>query len=104
MLAQSIKEGFVRHRLSVSSTKLEVPFWPRGFDVLIRFSTNCVVRSLVFDHKDLIPNPLHVLQKDLLAAAVIQFRGPAIGVASDSLGRFKGAVIFQEIRNPGRPE
>jgi hypothetical protein len=29
----------------------------------------------------LIPDPLHILQEHLLAAAVIQFRGPAVGVA-----------------------
>jgi hypothetical protein len=53
--------------------------------------------------KDLIPNPLHVLQKDLLTAAVIEFRGPAVGVAGDSLSGFN-AVIFQKICDAGRPE
>ena len=51
-----------------------------------------------------IPNPLHVLEQNLLAAAVIEFRGPAVGVAGDSLSGFKGAVIFQKIRDAGRPE
>jgi hypothetical protein len=36
-----------------------------------------------------VPNPFHILQKDLLLAAVIEFRGPAVGVAGDALGRFK---------------
>ena len=72
--------------------------------LLIRFSTNRVVRSLVFDHKDLIPNPLHVLQKDLLAAAVIKFRGPAVGMAGNPLSGFKGTVIFQKIREAGCSE
>ena len=47
---------------------------------------------------------LHVLEENLLAAAVIEFRGPAVGVAGDSLSGFKGAVIFQKIRDAGRPE
>jgi hypothetical protein len=54
--------------------------------------------------KALISNPLHIFEQDLLAAAVIEFRGPAIGVASDSLSGFKGAVIFQKIRDAGRPK
>ena len=41
-----------------------------------------------------IANSLHVLQEDLLTAAVIKFRGPAVGVAGDSLSGFKRAVIF----------
>ncbi len=41
---------------------------------------------------------LHVLQQNLLAAAVIEFRGPAVGVAGNSLGGFKSPVIFQKIR------
>jgi len=47
---------------------------------------------------------LHVLQEHLLTAAVIEFRGPAVGVASDPLGGFQGAVICQKIRDTGRPE
>jgi hypothetical protein len=39
-----------------------------------------------------------------LAAAIIKFRGPAVCVTSDSLSGFKGAVIFQKIRDTGRPE
>jgi hypothetical protein len=41
---------------------------------------------------------------NLLTAAVIKFCGPAVSVAGDSLSGFKGAVIFQEIRDAGRPE
>jgi hypothetical protein len=52
----------------------------------------------------LVPNPLHVLEQNLLSAAVIEFRGPAVGVTSDALSGFKGAVIFQKIRDPGRPK
>ena len=33
-----------------------------------------------------IPNPLHVFEQNLLTAAVIEFGGPAVGAASNSLG------------------
>jgi len=39
-----------------------------------------------------------------LAAAVVKFGGPAVGVASDSLSGFQGAVIFQKIRDARGPE
>ena len=51
-----------------------------------------------------IPNSLHVVQENLLTAAVIEFRSPAVGMAGDPLSGFKGAIIFQKIRDPGRPE
>jgi hypothetical protein len=44
------------------------------------------------------------LQEHLLSAAVIEFRGPAVGVACDSLSGFKGAIIFEKISNTGGPE
>jgi hypothetical protein len=49
-------------------------------------------------------SPLHILQQNLLTVAVIELRGPAIGVASDALGSFKGAVIFQKVRDTGCAE
>jgi hypothetical protein len=52
----------------------------------------------------LVPNPFHVLQENLLTAAVIEFRGPAVRVPGDSLSGFKGSVIFQKICDTGRPE
>ena len=52
----------------------------------------------------LIPNPFHILQENLLTAAVIEFCGPAVGMAGDSLSGFQGAVIFQKIRDAGRPK
>jgi hypothetical protein len=52
----------------------------------------------------LIPNPLHVFEQNLLPAAIIEFRGPAVSVAGDPLSGFQGTVIFQEIRGTGRPE
>ena len=52
----------------------------------------------------LVPNSLHVFEQNFLTAAVIEFRGPAVGVTSDSLGGFQGAVILQKIRDAGRPE
>jgi hypothetical protein len=42
---------------------------------------------------------LPCLQENLLTAAVVEFRSPAVGVAGDSLSGFKSAVIFQEIRD-----
>jgi hypothetical protein len=47
---------------------------------------------------------LHIFQEYLLPAAVIKFRGPAVGMAGDPLRGFQGAVIFQKICDPGRPE
>jgi hypothetical protein len=32
-----------------------------------------------------IPDPLHVFEQNLLTASVIEFRGPAVGVAEDAL-------------------
>ena len=51
-----------------------------------------------------IPNPLHVLEQNLLTAAVIEFRGPAVGMTSNPLSYLQSAVIFQKIRDAGRPE
>ena len=51
-----------------------------------------------------ISDSFHILQEHLLPAAVIQFRGPTIGVTGDSLSGFKSAVIFQKIRDAGRPK
>jgi hypothetical protein len=51
-----------------------------------------------------VPNPLHILEQNLLAAAVIKLGCPAVGVAGDALRGFKGTVIFQKIRDAGRPE
>jgi hypothetical protein len=45
----------------------------------------------------LVPNPLHVFEQNLLTAAVIELRGPAVDVAGDSLSGFKGAVIVEKI-------
>ena len=51
----------------------------------------------------LVTNPLHILQENLLAAAVIKFRGPAVGVAGDALSGLQSAVIFEKIRDACRP-
>jgi hypothetical protein len=50
------------------------------------------IRTICPEH--LIPNSFHILEQYLLTAAVIEFRGPAVGVAGDALSSFKGAVIF----------
>jgi hypothetical protein len=47
---------------------------------------------------------LHIFEQNFLTAAVIKFRGPTVGVASDALSGFQRAVIFQKIRDAGRPE
>jgi hypothetical protein len=52
----------------------------------------------------LVADPLHVFEQNLLTAAVIKFRRPAVGVAGDALSGFQRAVIFQKIRDAGRPE
>jgi hypothetical protein len=52
----------------------------------------------------LVPNPLHILEQNLLAATVIKLCRQAVGVAGDSLSGFQGAVIFQKVRDPGGPE
>ena len=62
------------------------------------------VRSNLNRKRFLIPNPLQVFEQNLLTAAVIEFRGPAVGMAGDPLSGFKRAVIFQKIRDAGRPE
>jgi hypothetical protein len=54
--------------------------------------------------KILIPNPLHVFEENLLAAAVIEFRCPAVGVTGDPLSGFKGALIFQKMMPVARNE
>ena len=52
----------------------------------------------------LIPNPLHILEQNLLAAAVVDVRDSAVGVAGNALSGFKGALIFQKILDTGRPK
>jgi DNA-binding transcriptional LysR family regulator len=52
----------------------------------------------------LIANPLHILEQYLLTTAVIEFRGPTIGVAGDPLSGLQSAVVFQKIRDAGGPE
>jgi hypothetical protein len=51
-----------------------------------------------------IPNPLHVLEQHLLAAAIIKLCRPAVGVAGNALSGFKGAIVLEKIRDTGRPE
>ena len=48
--------------------------------------------------------PPLLLEQNLLAAAVIEFRGSAVGMPGNPLSGFQGAVIFQKIRDAGRPE
>ena len=55
----------------------------------------------VFQMANSVPNSLHVFEQNLLTAAVIELRRPAIGVAGDTLSGFKGAVIFKKIGDTG---
>jgi hypothetical protein len=48
-----------------------------------------------------IPNPLHVFEQNLLAAAVIKLSRPAIGMSGDSLGDLKIPSIVEKIRYVG---
>jgi len=48
----------------------------------------------------LVPNPFHIFEQNLLTAAVIELRGPAIGVAGNSLSGFESAIIFQKLVMP----
>jgi hypothetical protein len=43
-----------------------------------------------------IPNSFHVFEQHFLAAPVIDFRGPAVGVSGDSLSRFECPRHFPE--------
>jgi hypothetical protein len=52
----------------------------------------------------LIPNPLHIFEKYLLPAAVKELGRSAVSVPGNSLSGFKSAVIFQKVRDAGRPE
>jgi hypothetical protein len=53
---------------------------------------------------DSIPNSLHVFEQNLLASAIIELGGSAVGVASDSLSGFKGTVALEKISEYLSPE
>jgi hypothetical protein len=57
---------------------------------------------MVYKSKRLLSDALH-FEKHFLAAAVVEFRGAAAGVAGNSLSGFKGSVISQKLRAPGCP-
>jgi hypothetical protein len=46
----------------------------------------------------------HVLQENFLSTTIVELGGPAISVASDALGGFQNAVIFQKMRDTGGSE
>jgi hypothetical protein len=50
------------------------------------------------------PKGRKTVEQNLLSPAIVQLRGTAIGMASDSLGRLQSAVIFQKIRDADRKE
>jgi hypothetical protein len=47
----------------------------------------------------LIPNSLHILEQNLLSAAVIEFRRATVGAAGDPLGYFQRSSVLQKIRD-----
>jgi hypothetical protein len=51
-----------------------------------------------------VPDAFHILKQDLLTTTIIEFGSTAIGVPGNALGGFERAVIFEEIRDTGRPE
>ena len=51
-----------------------------------------------------VPNPFHVLEQNLLPAAIIEFRGAAVGMAGNALSGFKSPVIFRLDAEAGRLE
>jgi hypothetical protein len=65
------------------------------------------IRARITDEKRVLAvksNPLHVFEQNLLSPAIVKLSRPAVGVAGDPLGGFKSAVIFQKIRDAGRPK
>jgi hypothetical protein len=42
-------------------------------------------------------------EKHLLAGAVLEFRGAALSVAGHALSGFESAIVFQKVRDAGRP-
>ena len=46
----------------------------------------------------------HIFEKHLLTAAVVEFRGAAVGAAGDALSGFEGAIVFQKVRDARRPK
>jgi hypothetical protein len=71
---------------------------------VVLFRTGALMEAVTNWRQSLISDPLHVLEQNLLTAAVIKFRGPAVGVAGDPLSGLQSAVIFQKIRDARRPE
>jgi hypothetical protein len=63
------------------------------------FNFEDAMRLTSFFDSESSPN---VLKEYLLTAAVIELRGPTVDLASDSLGGFRGAVVFRKIGDPIR--
>ena len=60
---------------------------------LFKQQSNSGCEAKAKPERSLVVNPLHVLDQYLLAAAVIEFRGPAVRVTGDSLSGFQGTVV-----------
>ena len=66
---------------------------------------NLVPRHFVSSRRSskLVTNPLHIFEENLLAATVIQFGGPTVGMVGDSLSGFQGAGrSAASVRTSGR--
>ena len=83
------------------------PYWFDGAAHAARSGTNKSNGRLMFrgitNVSALEPNSLVVLGKPLFRS-VIELCRPTVSVAGDALSGFKGAVIFQKIRDSRRPE
>ena len=44
--------------------------------------------------QNLVPNPFHILEQNLLPAAVVKFCSAAVGVAGDSLGGLQRSAVL----------
>src|SRR5262245_28976017 len=51
-----------------------------------------------------ISNSLHIFEQNLLPTTIIEFSGPAVGMAGDALSGLESPVVLEEIGDAGRPE
>ena len=64
---------------------------------LVRLGTDCVSHSIPcvsVRESQLIPNPLHVLEQELLPTPIIELGGATIGVTGYPLGHLQSTIVF----------
>jgi hypothetical protein len=71
--------------------------WASDINVAFDVSGSTAIRGLISD-------PFHVLDQNLLAAAIVELRCPAVSVAGDSLRHFQRSSVLQKVRDPCRPK